>query len=170
MLLIVHHFRPFFFFFLANKHEGLYDIVLSQSLPVENLRVVTDCVCPGDMVTYECTVCGGESALTVWSGSGFRDCGSGEIILSHPNSPGTKSGICNNGEITGHVLSAENGCYTSKLNVTFNDQLQNSTVICSADDGRHSNEIGRLMLSRNTGIFLITLFIRYLLIYSKIYN
>ena len=143
--IIVRHFPLFY--------EGLSDIVLSQSLPVDNLRVVTDCVCPGDVVMYECTVCGGESTLTVWEGSGFRDCGSREIILSHPNSPGTISGICNNGEIIGHVLSAENGCYTSQLNVTFNDQLQNSTVICSADNGTHSSEIGRLMLSRNSGMF-----------------
>ena len=104
------------------------------------------------MVTYECTVCGGERTLTVWSGSGFR-CASGEIILSHPNTMGTTSGTCNNGEIIGHVLSAENGCYTSQLNITFNNQLQSSTVICSADNGTHSSEIGRQVLSRNTGIF-----------------
>ena len=129
---------------------GHDDVVLSQ---VEMLRAVTDCVCSGDVVTYECNVCGGNATVTVWSGSGFQ-CASNEIILSHRDFEGTgsESGVCNNREIVGQIEFAENECYLSQLNVTFNDQLQDSTVICSVDNGTFSSEIGRKVLRRSTGM------------------
>lgn len=64
---------------LFKTHAGLCDIVLS-ALQAENLHAITDCVCPGDVVTYECTVCGG--LVTVWGGSAFQ-CAKQEIILSN---------------------------------------------------------------------------------------
>ena len=129
---------------------GHDDIVLSQ---VEMLRAVTDCVCSGDVVTYECNVCGGNATLTVWSGSGFQ-CESNEILLSHRDfeRTGSESGVCNNGEIVGQIESAEKKCYLSQLNITFSDELQDSTVVCSVDNGTVSSQIDRKVLQRSTGM------------------
>lgn len=119
------------------------------SLQAENFHAITDCVCPGDVVTYECTVCGGR--VTVWGGSAFQ-CANQEILLSNRNF-GTSgaSGVCNDGAIVGRGISAENDCYTSQLNITFTDGLQNSTIVCSVDNGTYSRAIGRDLLRKSTG-------------------
>ena len=112
---------------------------------------ITECVCPQDVITYECTVCGG--LLTVWEGSLF-ECASGQIILTNSEFgiPGAAFGVCNNGAVVGRGLSIEDGCYTSQLNVTFDARLQGRVVRCSVDDGTLSSEVGRDILSMSTGM------------------
>ena len=101
---------------------------------------------------YEGNVCGGNATFTVWSGSVFQ-CTSGEITLSHSDfeRTGNVSGVCNEGKIVGRIESAKNECYLSQLNVTFSDELQNRTVVCSVDNGTHASEIGSAVLNRSTG-------------------
>ena len=122
-----------------------------SSRPIENLHTITDCVCSNDVVTYECTICGGFA--TVWEGSAF-DCPSQEITLPN-NNFGTPQavGVCNNGRIVARGLSMENGCYTSQLNVTFDAGLQFRAVICSADNGTHTREVGHDVLHASTGSY-----------------
>lgn len=113
---------------------------------------MTDCVCPGDVVTFECTVCSGIAAVTVWTGSGFQ-C-TNDILLRHSNfeRTGNESKICNDGQVVGRIESAQSGCFISKLNVTYTDALQNSTVECSADNGTVARKIGSEVLNRSTGM------------------
>lgn len=121
--------------------------IVAQS---NNLRTITDCTCPEDIVLYECTVC--EGLATVWEGSAFQ-CLGGEITLTHSDF-GTPSafGVCNSGALIGRGLSANNGCYISRLNVTFSALLQGTTISCSVDDGRIATEIGSVVLNTSTGI------------------
>ena len=112
----------------------------------------SDCICSGDIVTYQCTVCSG--LATVWEGTAIENCASNsnEITSAHGNFGKPASDReCSNGRIVGRGLSVDNGCYTSQLNVTFEPGLQNRTVVCSVDDGTQSNEVGRDVLCASTG-------------------
>ena len=122
-------------------------VTVAQS---NNFRTINDCLCPEDVVLYECTVCGG--LATVWEGSAFQ-CLSGEITLTHSDF-GTPNafGVCNGGALIGRGLSVDNGCYISRLNVTFSAQLQGTTVSCSVDDGRIATKIASTVLNTSTGI------------------
>lgn len=106
------------------------------------------CACPGDVLTYTCTIEGGRS--TVWSGSAF-DCAGNEIVLHHNRFAG--EGVtdeCNNGTITAHSVRVEdNSHYTSQLNVTVSSGLHNKTVICSRDTEKPPT--GEIRISVLTG-------------------
>ena len=118
--------------------------------PVENLHVITDCVCSNDVVIYECTVC--RRFATLWEGSAF-ECPSREITLANTDFGTPRAmGVCNDGRIVARGLSVDSGCYTSQLNVTFDAGLQDRTVICYADNGTHIKEIGRKVLLASMGI------------------
>ena len=77
------------------------------------LKLITssDCLCPGDTLTYECVVIGSRFGATVWRGSAF-DCPSSEISLLHSAyAEGSvlcaHYGECNNGSIIAQSLSVE---------------------------------------------------------------
>jgi hypothetical protein len=60
--------------------------------------------------------------------------------------------ICSGGKIAARGISVEDGCFTSRLNITFNTTvLQGRSVRCSVDDGTHASEIGRHILTLSTG-------------------
>lgn len=59
-----------------------------------------DCGCPGQSVSYSCTVAGGET--TLWAGTAFM-CGGNEISLRHDQFEGA-IGECNNGAITARLM------------------------------------------------------------------
>ena len=100
-----------------------------------DIAVANGCVCPGEILTYECTAMGGVS--TVWTGSAFNGprC---EIVLLHSRflNQGTnvickKVATC----IVARNLSAEGNNYTSQLNVTVTPDTAGMTVECTSDSG-----------------------------------
>ena len=127
---------------------GLAVGVSSQPIDSENFRAVTDCVCSNDIVMYECIVCGGFA--TVWEGSVFGD-DCRETTLAHSEFGTLEEVGCNNRRIVARGISSDHGCYKSSLNVTFDAGLQDRTVICTADNGTHTREIGRDVLHASTG-------------------
>jgi hypothetical protein len=109
-----------------------------------------DCLCPGDTVTYECTVIGDNGGITVWMGDFFR-CPNGkrEIGLLH-NDFGSAQGIraymCNNGNVVGRIIGAENGVFTSQLNVTLTFYSVGQSIECAHDNGT-IHRVGSLNLT-----------------------
>ena len=59
---------------------------------------------------------------------------------------------CNGGTVAARGISAERGCLTSQLNITFNVDLQGRTVRCSVDNGTHASVVGRDVLALSTGL------------------
>ena len=91
------------------------------------------CVCPGDNLTYECTVVGGVNEFTYWTGTVLAiDClYHTEIFLLHSSftSLNETYQVCNN--VVLHSLSVEGNNYTSQLNVTVTSDTIGKTIMCS---------------------------------------
>ena len=112
------------------------------------------CVCPGDTLTYECTVVGAGS--TVWTGSAF-DCSRfiNDIVLLHSRFLYNGTGVsCNNGSIVARGLSVEDNNYTSQLNVTVTPGIAGKTIICVSDNGTHAIYIFSQTIPTVTGLSL----------------
>ena len=111
-----------------------------------NLIETHGCACPGDRVSYKCSVAGLEPGIgsTIWRGSAIDDLcsqGGGEIVLRHRSFNESRS--C--GNITGQgikVQVGEGGCYTSRLNVTVDPRLDNETIECIYHNGTTETLIG----------------------------
>ena len=106
--------------------------------------------CPGDVLTYTCTIYGGGN--TIWRGSAL-DCETkmNEIILRHSQFERGSSGNCNGGAITAQSLSAVNNTrFSSQLRVTVDLEMNNRTIQCA-----HSSEtittVGEGTISVATG-------------------
>ena len=95
------------------------------------------CACSGEVLTYTCTIDGGNA--TIWGGSAF-DCAGNAIELTHLSFANGTSGKCNNGAILVQSVKVDKTFYTSKLNVTVSNGLDDKTVTCSSD--LKSNIIG----------------------------
>ena len=108
----------------------------------------SDCICPGQNVTYECTVVGG--LFTIWSGSVIETgC---QIVLPHSN-PGTYNTLCNNRAVVSRGVEVNNNCFTSQLTVLLTLDLYQRTVQCIVDDGLSLVVIGTVqLLTMITGI------------------
>ena len=93
------------------------------------------CACPGEVLSYTCTVGGGNT--TVWGGSAFKCATTGNEIklIHHYSFINETSGICNNGTILGQSVNVDGMHFTSQLNVTISSELNNKTVTCSSDSG-----------------------------------
>ena len=107
------------------------------------------CVCPGDVLTFTCTIIGGGN--TLWRGSAFN-CPSttNEIILRHSqfNSVGGTSGSCNNEAIVGRSVRDESSnCFTSQLSVTVSESLNSRVVECDHNSNTGTRDIGSAILS-----------------------
>ena len=95
---------------------------------------MSGCACPGDTLTYECTVVG--AGATIWTGSAFNCSASNyTILLIHNFFSLAKGdyGSCNNGDIVGQSLSVEGNNYTSQLNVTVISDTAGRTIECLHD-------------------------------------
>lgn len=115
-----------------------------------------DCVCVGDIITYECSVIGGTS--TVFRGSGFNSyCfnSNNEITLLHSRFPQSNDSdarlnatgtSCNNGAIMARSVKVENGTYISRLDITFNNKLYGKTISCFYDNGTAAISVGNVSL------------------------
>ena len=122
-----------------------------------------DCVCPGDIVMYECTVFGDFGGITVWTGDFFR-CSNGnqEIALVHSqftDGPGeeassTRTCISEDVRIVGRIIRVENGSFMSQLNVTLtpdSDILAGTSIECAYDNGTSVYPIGSATLNYTAG-------------------
>ena len=89
---------------------------------------MSGCVCPGDTLTYECTVMGGVASF--WTGTALY-C-EDEIVLIHnrfmPSAYST-SGSCNNGTAVARSISVEGNNYTSQLTVTVTPERPLSVLV-----------------------------------------
>jgi hypothetical protein len=124
-------------------------------VPISN-----DCVCPGDVVTYECTVVGDYGGITVWMGDFFR-CSNGkqEIALVHSQftlgpegEAASNTRTCNSGDtrIVGRIVRVGNGSFTSQLNITLppdSDIIAGRSIECAYDNGTSVYPIGAATLN-----------------------
>jgi hypothetical protein len=97
---------------------------------------MNECVCPGDKLTYECTVQGSDTGATIWTGTAFSGCQQNEILLLHRQFTPIGSGstrTCNNGAIVGQSLGVLGNHYTSQLNVTITPETAGKTITCAYD-------------------------------------
>ena len=97
---------------------------------------MNDCVCPGDQLTYRCTVQGDTTGATIWNGTAFLGgCQLNEIPLLHRQftRTGGSTGRCNNGAIVGQSLGVQGNSYTSELNVTITPETAGKTITCAYD-------------------------------------
>lgn len=115
------------------------------------LKVLSDCVCPGHNLRYECTVVG--EGTTVWQGSAFSCPSINDISLRHTKfRTQTAFGECNNGSISGRGVSVIGNSYTSQLNVTVSSNLSGKTVECVYDDGLTTTTIGNSSMLITSGM------------------
>jgi hypothetical protein len=128
-------------------------IIIIECKIKENIMDVSmnnDCLCPGDTVTYECTVIGDNGGITVWTGDFFR-CPNGEreIGLVHndfASGQRVRMYMCNDGNVVGRIVRAENGGYTSQLNVTLTSYSVGQSIECAYDNGT-IHRVGSLNLT-----------------------
>ena len=98
------------------------------------------CLCPGDTISYECTVTGIEAESTVWTGSHVGCGGVAEIILFHRHFHQGTGNIHRN-SIVARSLSVEGNNYTSQLNDTVTSDTVGKTIVCFHDNGTHATFI-----------------------------
>ena len=101
--------------------------------------------CPGDILTFVCTVYGSLGDSTVWKGTAFSDCNGYEITLLHLRfwlENGTTE-ECNKGAITGRSMKVEPRdnisndslyIYVSQLMVVVQPEMIDSDIECFHDD------------------------------------
>ena len=121
------------------------------------------CTCPGDVVTYECTVKSDFGGATVFranpkslvgcTGQKINHLQNEEVYLPHSqfNQSQDVKRTCNNGTIVGRILSVDdNDRYTSQLNIIVTSELIGDTFECFHDNGTHESEVGKSTIN-NTG-------------------
>ena len=98
------------------------------------LVLTNGCACPGDTLTYKCSVMGEPGGATVWFGNAFN-CESNESVLFHRRFTelGGTLDVCNNGAIVAQSLSVNGNMYTSQLNVTLTSGIAGKTIMCTHD-------------------------------------
>ena len=109
------------------------------------------CVCPDDMLTFECGIIGIGS--TVWSGS-VLDCSysNNEIVLLHNQfSNGTRK-LCNNGAVLGASQGRRGNYYVSQLKINISADMNDKNIQCSFDDGFASQNVGTRIIEIGTCI------------------
>ena len=127
------------------------DICVFIIITVDPPRI--GCACPGEVLTFVCTVVGG--TITIWKGSAFHCPSVGnQIILRHTlfnNSQSIMPLPCNDGLIVGQPLNVTGDSYISELNVTVNDEVHNQTVQCF-----HNSDMAVEVLIRTATIIMIS--------------
>ena len=115
------------------------------------------CICPEDVVTYECTVMSGSHGATIFRGnpSSFYDCTGDsnnptEIVFHHSQFNNSLQSTCNNGTVVGQSLSNDGTYHKSQLNITVTSELIGDTIKCVHDNGTHRDIVGQSKMN-NTG-------------------
>ena len=99
------------------------------------LKSVSGCTCPGDALTYECTVMGKIIGVTFWSGTAFKCRDSSDAIILLHSQFNSSYGICNDGTIIAKSISLEGNNYTSQLNITVTPDIVGKTIECHYTGG-----------------------------------
>ena len=102
-----------------------------------------NCLCPGDVVTYECTVVGDYGGITIWMGDFFSCLADSQVIelvhsqliTNRPEGKAFNARTCNDGNIVGRIVRVENGRYISQLNVTLTSDIVGKSIECAYDNG-----------------------------------
>ena len=146
-----------------NNYYSLYSdfhTVSSQLIAINSDHV--GCVCPGDSVQYECTVCSRYygPGLTVWIGSAVMCNERGnanEIVLVHSrfSSDNGTSIDCSEGRVTVHIIGVVNNCYISQISLTVSEEIINKTIGCLYDNGIHETIIGQETITALNGKLLL---------------
>ena len=119
--------------------------MLGNSLVLLNQN--SDCVCAGEILTFECNVRGVGS--TVWRGSAFN-CPLTEIVLRHSQFIDS-TGTCNDGAIVARGVSVESNCYTSRLNVTLSSSLNRESIECAHHNSTGTSAVGIFVINITSG-------------------
>ena len=138
-------------------------IIRKFAIVYAKLTLVSDaersCICPGDVVTYECTIISMPYGGTIFRGnpSSFYDCigdsnDPTEIVLHHSQFNDSIQSTCNNGTVVGQSLSNDdNTYYKSQLNITVASELIGDTIECVHDNGTHNDIVIGQSKINNTG-------------------
>ena len=128
---------------------------------LELLDGMEECVCPGQSLTYECTVMGELGGQSVWRGSVFDDyCISDEISLFHGNFDSTEGSFGACGEIMGRSLSASInetdgfnsvGYFVSQVSVPVSSNTAGKNIRCQYDNGNTFLTVGNMIIPAETG-------------------
>ena len=133
-----------------------------EELGLQLLDTPERCLCPGDSLTYQCTVIGEPSGSTVWMGSAFN-CTSLEIQLFHSDYESTEGAYGDCGDIVAHsvrttinttneVNSTAVTHYTSQVTVPITSGTVGRTIECVYDDGATATLAGREEVNITIGI------------------
>ena len=127
------------------------------SIDVGILREIkpTGCVCPGDILTYECTVTGRPFEYTIWTGSAINCLWGYEIFLPHYHFNESERTIRHcNGAIVARSLYVIDNLYTSQLSVTLTPDIMGQTIKCATDNGAHFIIHHSTVIPTTTGLSL----------------
>ena len=98
-------------------------------------------VCPGEELTYNCTINGTGSSVTVWSMTP-QQCGGGVVALFH-NTFGDPPNEC--GNFSAQLTAKDSNCYTSTLTVTASPELIGTVVTCEDTLGNVAGSVTTLL-------------------------
>ena len=117
------------------------------------LESSSQCICPGHILTYECTIESDTGVTgTLWNGTAF-DCPDTEnqINLLHTRQ---FTGIrgCSYGAILGQGVRVMDNRYTSQLNITVDFFMDGKSVACFYYNGSSITLIGNMSVTLTTGM------------------
>ena len=128
------------------------------------LNTSNRCLCPGDSLTYECTVMGECGGSTAWTGNIFN-CANHEISLFHDDYESTEGAYAECSDIVGQSVRSDINTtndnstsvshYTSQLTVPINSGTVGRTIECLYDDGATATLVGREKVNITIGILYI---------------
>ena len=136
-----------------------YTHAASMASSTRNLLRHNGCICPGDEVVYECTLCGG--VATVWTGSLFNCTLSDDKITLRHSQFETASGACNNEEITASSVRLDtvncSQCFVSQVRFLASNAENNKTILCNYFNGTSEIVIDSATVTLTTGNIIIIL-------------
>ena len=121
-----------------------------------------ECVCPGQSLTYECTVMGKLRGQSVWSGNVFDNyCTSREISLFHGDFDSTEGSFGECGEIVARSVRVNNktdgnnsvGYFVSQVSFPVSSNTAGKNIECQYDDGNPYLPVGDMIIPTETGDF-----------------
>ena len=95
-------------------------------------------VCPGEELTYTCTIFDDTSTFPIVAWSGF--CADSSVIAIAYGVSSQESGTC--GPFSVQATGSDDNCHTSTLTVTASPELNGTVIRCSHE----SVEVGRATL------------------------
>ena len=116
------------------------------------------CLCPGESLTYECTVLGEHWGATVWTGNTFN-CTSREISLLHWRYESTEGAYGECGDIMGHSLrvnitmdsSNPIEYYVSQVTFPVTSNTAGRIIECLHDSGAIVVSVGQATIATTKG-------------------